>query len=60
MPTPVPFDFDAAVPISAADLQSAVAGFMGLSIVGGILVWKIGIRLGPQLLATIGRVLGRR
>lgn len=60
MPTPVPFDFDAAVPLTAGDLQTAVASFMGLSIVGGLLVWKIGTRLGPQLFGTIGRILGRR
>jgi hypothetical protein len=60
MPTPVPFNFTSAVPLSATDLQTAIAGFLGLSIVGGILMFKIGVRVGPQLFAAIGRVLGRR
>jgi hypothetical protein len=59
MPTPVPFDFNSAVPLVAADLQTAIAGFLGLGIVGGILMFKIGVRVGPQLLAAIGRVLSR-
>ncbi len=59
MPTPVPFDFDAAVPLSAADLSTAIAGFMGLSIVGAILVFKIGVRVGPKLIGAIGKVISR-
>jgi hypothetical protein len=59
MPTPVPFDFNAAVPLSAGDLSTAIAGFLGLSIVGGILMFRIGARVGPQLFAAIGRLLSR-
>lgn len=59
MPTPVPFDFDTAVPLSAVDLQTAIAGFMGLGIVGAVLVFKIGIRTAPKLIAAIGKVISR-
>ena len=59
MPTPVPFDFDAAVPLAATDLSTAIAGFMGLGIVGAILVFKIGVRVGPKLIGAIGKVISR-
>jgi len=51
------FDFAGVVPLDANSLWQAVGGFLGLSIVGSLLMFWIGIRLGPALLRAIGRSL---
>lgn len=52
-------DYDSLVPLDAGSLQTAIVGFMGLSIIGAILVFKIGLRLGPVLVGALARVVSR-
>lgn len=52
-------DFDSLVPIGAGDFQLSLMGFMGLGVVGAILVFKIGMALGPALMRSLMGVVSR-
>lgn len=51
-------DWSSVVPITAETVTIAVGSFMGLSVIAGILIFRIGMQLGPMLFRTIAQVMG--
>ena len=54
-----PFDFSSVVPVDASALLNSVGAFMGLSIIGAILMFRIGLRFGPMLFRGIQQAFQR-
>ena len=52
-------DFDSLVPIDADSFLAAIIGFLGLSIVGAVLMFQIGLVFGPLLMRALMGVISR-